>query len=358
RPHYHVTSTSIILYPKYEWMVSYWGLFFLGDFPVMVMPTYIYDFHAEKNLPPFPVVGADPDQGNYISESLAWYLNPLFSGTYSIGYAANKGLTGGAQANYLINDQNSGTVTLQGNVKDGPSGGVTHDLVFGNIVNDRSSSAFELFQVPQQRQYELELSLSSREKVNYQQVSQLPEVHLRSRAGRTQFNDLKYDLDLGGGVIEEEGNTRLGFGSGWLRLYDDLPEMPLGLLTPSLLVDLTYYSDGTKWLKPSAAIDLAKVYSQNFQLTLGYQHYLLVRGNTPFLFQQYRFRAADRLSSSLLFKIGQTKGRVAASYFLDNWTPEDIDYTLFFILHCYDLEVTYRSLRGEFLLSFSLGGTQ
>ncbi|MBI5078469.1 hypothetical protein HZB08_00400, partial [Candidatus Saganbacteria bacterium] len=46
----------------------------------------------------------------------------------------------------------------------------------------------------------------------------------------------------------------------------------------------------------------------------------------------------------------------AASYFLDNWSPEDIVYSLFFKLHCYDLMVSYRSLRREFALGFSLAG--
>lgn len=357
-PHYHVTAADLVLYPKYGWMVAYWGLFWLGSIPVVPMPTYIYDFRAaeraRKNLPPFPEVGYNEDDGNYINESLAWYLRREFSGTYTLSYAANKGIGGGFQANYIVDDQNDGNFRLYGNFKDGLFGGLTHNFVFGSEIEPSGSSLGELFPLSHSRQFELETTLSSRERINYQRVSYTPNLRLRFRQGQIFRKEAKYDFELGTGLVAEEGNRRLAYGGGNVRFYRDFPETSLGYLTPSLVMDFSFYSNGGKWVKPSFGLDLAKPLGKDYELDFGYTHYFFVEGASPFNFEMYRFRAVDRLKSALLFKAGETRGKISASYFLDNWSPEDIDYSLFFTLHCYDLEVTYRSLRKEFMLGFSL----
>jgi hypothetical protein len=357
-PHYRVTASDILLYPKYGWLVAYWGLFWLGQFPIVPMPTYIYDFNAadraQKNLPPFPAVGSDPDYGSYISETLAWHLRRELSGTYTLSYAANKGVGGGAQANYIIDERNNGSLRLYANAKDGFFGGLTHYLTFGNTVNSPSSSLGELFPLPRYRQFELQTDLSFRERLNYQRVSFLPRFILRTRQGEFFSQYARYDLELNAGVIAEEWNTRLTTGGYNLRLYGDFPEFPVGYVTPSLRLDSIYYSNGTRWVKPLFAFDVAKRFSRDFSLSGAYLHYLTVDGTSPFNYELYRFRTADRLQSTCTFRTGETGCKVHASYFLDNWSPEDIDYSLLFRLHCYDLEAMYRSTRGEFLLSFSL----
>ncbi|MFA5114107.1 MAG: hypothetical protein WC529_07430 [Candidatus Margulisiibacteriota bacterium] len=357
-PHYRVTASDILLYPRYGWLVAYWGYFWLGRVPVVPMPTYIYDFNAadraQKNLPPFPAVGSDPDDGTYISETLAWHLRRELSGTYTLSYAANKGLGGGAQANYIVNDHNTGNVRLYGNVKDRLFGGLTHYYVFGGEVGGQKAGLIDLFPLPHYRQFELETDLSFRERLNYQRVSFTPGFALRSRRGEVWQKEAKYDLELKSALVAEEGNTRLTAGGYNLRFYGDFQEFPVGYVTPSLVLDSTYYGNGTRWVKPQLALDIAKRFSRDFSLSGTYSHYLTVDGTSPFLYELYRFRGVDRLQSTVTFKSGETGGKLHASYFLDNWSPEDIDYSFLFRLHCYDLEATYRSMRGEFLLSFSL----
>jgi hypothetical protein len=357
-PHYRVTASDILLYPQYGWLVAYWGYFWLGRFPVVPMPTYIYDFNAaaraQKNLPPFPALGSDPLDGNYISETLAWHLRREFSGTYTLSYAANKGLGGGAQANYIVDDRNTGSLRLYGNVKDGLFGGATHYYVFGNTISEPSGALLEFFPLPKYRQFELETDLSFRERINYQRVSLTPGFSLRTRRGELLRPEAKYDLELKSALVAEEGNTRLTAGGYNLRFYGDFAEFPVGYVTPSLQLDSTYYGNGTRWVKPQLALEIAKRFSRDFSLSGVYSHYLTVDGTSPFLYELYRFRGVDRLQSTVTFKSGETGGKLHASYFLDNWSPEDIDYSFLFRLHCYDLEATYRSMRGEFLLSFAL----
>lgn len=347
-PHYRVTAADIDLYPKYGWMVAYWGLFWLGDLPVVPMPTYIYDFQAEekaqRNIPPFPMIGSNFEDGNYVIETLAWNLRREFSGSYTLSYFSNKGVGLGATANYLFDDRNNGNLRLKWNEKDNVVGGLSHILSFGGEVVTPEKPLFDFFALPRYQQHELETNLSSRERINYQKVSFTPEFKLRSRGPGL------YDLELISGLVAEEGNTRLVRGGGKIKLFSKLPWQ----VTPSLVLDALYYSNGTKWVKPSVGLDMARELSADIYLDTGYQHYLFVEGISPFNFEKYRFRAADRLLSGLRFKLGETAAKISASYFLDDWSPEDIDYTLFFKLHCYNLEATYRSIRQEFLLGFSL----
>lgn len=347
-PHYRVTAADITLYPKYGWMVAYWGLFWLGNLPVVPMPTYIYDFQAEekarRNLPPFPVIGSNVEDGNYIIETLAWNLRREFSGSYNLSYFVNKGVGLGATANYLLGDRNNGNLRLNWNGKDNVVGGLSHTLSFGGEVISSEKPLFDFFALPRYQRHELETNLTSRERINYQRVSFTPEFKLRSRAPGL------YEMELTSGLVAEEGNTKLVRGGGKIKFYYKI----LGQVTPSLVLDALYYSNGTKWVKPSLGLDLSKDITDDVFLDAGYQHYLFVEGLSPFNYERYRFRAADRLLSGIKFKIGETAAKISASYFLDDRSPEDIDYTLFFKLHCYNLEATYRSIRQEFLLGFSL----
>jgi len=354
QPHYHITAADLQLYPKERWMVSYWGIFWLGRVPVAVMPTYIYDFTGTRQQTPFPDFGSNGDDGNYLTETLAWNLNRQLNGTYSISYLSNKGLGLGGTANYIANDNNKGDVRINWNGKDGSYGGITHVYSFGTLACPAPQTPLDLALLPCQNQYELQATLSSRERINYQRVSFLPDLDFLSRGAPLGNTPVKYDYELDAARVNEENNVFLKRGGGKFRLYEDLPELAVGSLTPSLVWDSMYYSNSTHWLKPSVGLSDTKVFTRDLALGLDYTHFLAIDGQSPFLYENYRYRAADTLGSSLLLKIGETKARIAAVYYLDNWSPEDIDYTLFFILHCYNLEVTYRSLRSEFLLGFSL----
>ncbi|KPJ65795.1 hypothetical protein AMJ44_09425 [candidate division WOR-1 bacterium DG_54_3] len=358
-PHYHVTAREIIFYPEYGWMVAYWGYFWLGRFPLVPMPTYIYDLRAEekaqRNLPPFPEVGSNDEDGTYINERLAWHISRELSGTYSISYADKKGLGGGAEANYILAEDSRGNVRLYGNAKDNLWGGITHWLSFGEEIEEESPY-IAFFAPPKYRRYELETTLSHRERINYQRVSYYPNLVLRSRKGWILRKEARYDAELMAGMVKEEDNVELARGGGNFVFYCDLPEIALGDMTPSVSLDSRFYSNGGKWIKTTGGVDLRKSFSENLSLGLGYLHYFSVEGQSPFNFEMYRFNATDRFTSDLFFVVGETGVGFSASYFVDTWEPEDLDYSLFFRLHCYNLVVKYRSLRREFELGFSLVG--
>jgi len=359
--HYHVSASEVTVYPNYGWLVAYWGLFWLGRYPIVPVPTYIYDFRAEerghKNLPPFPEVGSNDEDGAYINQRFAWSLRRELNGTVTLGYMGNKGISGGVDADYIYTENNEGNIRLSGNFKDGFYGGLTHTYSFGGEVESSQKAPFSFFALPRYRRYELITTLSSRERINYQRVSFMPNVSLRSRAGQILSKEAKYDFEILGGLVAEQGNTDLFRGGANAKLYVDFQETSIGFITPSLGIDALYYSNGLKWVKTAMEINLVKNLVVGPTIELGYQHYFSVDGQSPFNFERYRFKAADRLRSSLLFRVGETGVKIATSYFIDDRSPEDIDYSLFFKLHCYNLITTYRSLRREFTLGFSLASS-
>jgi len=357
-PHYRVTAAEILFYPEYGWLVAYWGYFWLGPFPVVPMPTYIYDMTAEekerRNIPPFPEIGSNDEDGFYINERLAWHVRRELSGNYSITYAAKKGVGGGVEADYIADDANRGNVRVHGNVTDGLWGGITHRSFFGEEIETEAAGPLAFFAAPKYRRYELETTLAYRERINYERVSYYPNLVLRYRKGELLRKEAKFDLEVMAGMIKEEDNVELARGGGILSLYGDLPETTIGKITPSLGVDGRFYSNGRRWGKITGGIDLSKDFAENITLGLGYLHYFFCRGASPFNYEMYRFSSSDRVTSSLFFVHGETGVGIATSHFADTWQAEDIDYSLFFRMHCYNLIVTYRSLRREFALGFSL----
>jgi len=358
--HYRVTASDILFYPEYGWLVAYWGYFWLGPFPVVPMPTYIYDMLAaekgRRNIPPFPEIGSNDEDGTYINERLAWHIRRELSGSYSITYATKKGLGGGVEADYILDENSRGNARLYGNVNDGFWSGITHWLYFGEEIEKETKGPLSFFELPKIKHYELETTVSYRERINYQRVSYYPNLVLRSRRGNIFSPDVNYDAELMLGMVREENNVNLARGGGNLRIYGDLPESLVGVITPSIGVDSRHYSNGTRWTRTTGGIDLQKGFAENILLGLGYLHYFSVEGMSPFNFEMYRFSPMDRLRSSLFFLIGETGIGVATSHFVDTWQAEDIDYSLLFKMHCYNLIVKYRSLRREFELGFSLAG--
>ncbi|MBU0672634.1 MAG: hypothetical protein KJ732_06375, partial [Candidatus Margulisbacteria bacterium] len=358
--HYRVTASDIIFYPKYGWLVAYWGYFWLGPFPLVPMPTYIYDMmaseKARKNIPPFPEIGSNDEDGTFVNERLAWHIQRELSGAYSITYATKKGLGGGIEADYIFDKDSLGNARFYWNGVDGPTGGVTHSLFFGSEVEDDFGSAFSFLALPKQRQYQFDSTLAYHERINYQRISFYPNLVLKSRGGKILREEANLDVELMAGLVAEQYNIRLARGGGKLDFFWDFPETDFGDLTPSLGLDGRYYSNGTRWVKTTGGLGLKKTLPGNVLFGLGYLHHFSVEGASPFNFEMYRFSPADRLTSDLSFVIGETGLGISSSYFLDTWQPEDIDYSLLFKLHCYNLLVKYRSLRKEFELGFSLAG--
>ncbi|MBU0502251.1 MAG: hypothetical protein KJ811_03280 [Candidatus Margulisbacteria bacterium] len=356
-PHYHVSAADLTVYPEYGWLVAYWAYFWLDRLPVLPMPTYIYDIYAEErersNIPPFPDIGSNDEDGSYVHERFAWHIKRELSGTYSLTYAAKKGLGGGIEADYILSNDSRGNVRFYTAGSDGLSAGLTHSLFFGEDVNARDREV-PFFSKPKRRRYELETMFSFRERINYERVSFLPGFVLRSRENDLAQSLVKYDYEIGTARIFEENTLDLERNLAKARVYKDFTDLPVGTISPAVELDSRFYSSGGRWLKATGGLKIRKSLARNTQLGLGYFHYFKVSGASPFNFENYRFSPLDRFTSELIFMLGKFGLGYETSYFIDNWQPEDLDYSIFFDMHCYNVKFKYRSLRQEFELGFGL----
>lgn len=355
--HYHVSASDLEFDHKNGWLVAHWGFFWFMNVPLIPMPTFIYDLDAakkgRKNLPPFPEISSNHEDGLYIEEKLAWHLKRELSGTYSLTYASKKGFGLGAEANYILNSRNSGNARIYNDPVDATFGGITHSVYLGQERSDQQKYSF--FTPPKYYDFELQAYLTYHERINYQRISFLPLLLLKQQKGELFSNLINYYMEVSYGTVDEKDNTRLNRGRGEVQLYKDIEAKQLQL-TPKLGLITNSYSNDQKWENTIASVDLKHKFNPGLIFGLGYSHYLENIGVSPFAYEMYRFNPKDRIYTQLDFALGAPLARFYAAYFTDNWRPDDIDYSLFFKMHCYNIGITYRSMRGEFNLGFELLG--
>ncbi len=356
-PHYHISASALTLYPKNRWLAAYWGWFYLGPVPILPVPTYIYDLSPERrNTAPIPEIGSNDDDGTYVIERLAWHTSRQVYGRVNLTYASKKGPGGGVEGNYIANEWNSCNARIHTSQVDGWWGGLTYLRSFGDEVGRRGSDEFlySLFNVPRNKKMEFELTLSSRERINFFRVSFLPDVALRVNEDYL-FDNLKYSGELRGGRVLEESTTleasRTALTCG---LSYDFPISSSLSLIEGLDFVGKWYSEGSIWQKLTGHLGLRKRWSEFFESGLGYKPLLLHEGMSPFNFEKYRFRPSDEIYANSYFDVYGSRLGASVEYYVPSWDAKDIDYFVSTRLHCFDLTFTYRALRNEVQLGIGL----
>jgi hypothetical protein len=349
-PHYHLSAAEIDLYQKQGWLVSYWGIFWLGAFPSLPIPVYIYDFNADKkgkkNIMPYPEIGDNADDGSWIRETLSWHLRPDLNGTYDIEYSTHKGTGIGFSADYQIDEDQNAQADLALNGAEGPRTGTEYTRQFGPAVKSRSVS---LLSGSNTKQYLFDLRLFSRERINYERVSMLPDVAFRLRGAEFLAGDLEGSLSAGS--IGEESS---GLHTDRENIYANLSYPFAGEFTVSGAVDASRYGDNSHWVKVPGNLGYTKKINDSLTASANYFHYFINRGRSPFAYENYRFFGNDQVGLGLISKTEYAKLAFSCSYLLPDLAPQDIDYTVGMMVHCFEVDVTYRAMRQEFILGMSL----
>ena len=359
-PHYHLSAAEIVLYPKTGWIIFFWGVFWLADVPALPVPTYVYDVGPvgarRKNVAPLPEIGFNEQDGSYINERIAWRFSAETYGRLTLSYATLKGWGGGLEGNYIINEWNEGNARIFGSQVDGLWGGLSHVYSFGKEMEAREEEIFiyKLFEIPARRQVELETDLSFRERINYERVSFLPNITLRLNEINLRDSYLKAHGSLSLGSVTEE-STGLSSSRANLKagLSYDLDLRLFGVLTSGLNLDYVSYGLGQRWTRWEGRTKLNKQWG-GLETGVGYNHYFLIDGSSPFNFEKYRFSPFDVFNADAFVHFGVTRFGVDTYFNLPAWDPKDIDYVIKSEFHCFELTATWRAIRKEFVLGFNL----
>jgi hypothetical protein len=357
-PHYKMSASNMTFYPKTKLLYAYWGWFHAEDVPLIPVPTYVYDLNPQdrdRNAAPLPEIGSNDIDGWYAIERLSWHANSRTYGTVSLTYAEKKGPGGGVEANYIADDDVTYNARINTSEKDGWWGGTTYYRYFNTKRNAASSGeSTGLYDLLFKRKALLGVNLSSRERINYQRVSLLPEVSLKYSKDYL-IDNIKYDWELRSGRIYEEGSaldiSRTALNG---EITYDFPEIALGVFGLGTDGAAKFYSQGSKWGQVFGTASLNKKFNDTVSGGIGYKHVIANRGSSPFIYENYRFEPEDYVFGDVYFDLYSFRLGVNASYYVPDWDPRDIDYMVMWHLGCMDISATYRALRNEVTFGFLL----
>ncbi|MFA4966599.1 MAG: hypothetical protein WC624_00045 [Candidatus Margulisiibacteriota bacterium] len=350
-PHYHLSAAEIDLFQKQGWLASYWGIFWLGSVPSIPIPVYVYDFKAEqkgkKNVMPYPEIGNNTDDGFWISETMSWHLKPELNGNYSFNYTANRGIGGGFKLNYLIDEDRETDADIYLSGSEGPRWGIGYLNSFGEEIKQEQEPS--ILSISSYKKYEFSARLSSRERINYERVSQLPDLIVRLRNIPFMKGGIEGSVSAGQ-IAEESSSTSLNRENVYLKTKQTLFDgISVGGISDSSL-----YGNGTHWVKLIGSLGYERKLSPSLDSLINYSHYFANRGQSPFNYEKYRFDARDTIGLSLKSNSENGKFIFSCSYFLPDLSPQDIDYTAGVKIHCFSVDLTYRAMRQEVTFGFSL----
>ena len=358
-PHYKISASTITIYPKSAFLAAYWGWFHLGPVPLVPVPTYIYDMRPGRegrNAVPVPVVGSNDVDGTYIVERIGWHSSDRLYGDVSLTYATLKGPGGGVSANYLASEEDSYYARIGTNRDDGWWGGLTLYKDFGGEIGEKASDRdmSSVIQTKREKWYSMDINLSSRERINYQHVSFLPEVGLKKNKDFL-FGDVKYSAEIRQAKIIEESTTleasRTTLNLSLFYGYQLSPTLGMSVKTA---YEGKKYTEGSRWDKINGVLTFTNIWNENFTSETGLRHYFLHEGMSPFAFEAYWYRPSDEIFLGTVADFKWWKYGFNLEYYIPSWDLKDVDHSVSAQIHCAMATVTYRVMRKEFEMSLGL----
>ena len=359
-PHYHMSASSITLYPETGWVVAYWGFFWIGNIPLIPVPTYLYDLGPRgdrRNFAPVPEIGKNEFDGVYGVERFAWHMSNRLYGLLELTLTEKKGGGAAIKGNYIMDDQNEFYFRLGFLEKDNTFGGITYIYSFGPeiIFTEEELSVYDMFNLPKTRLYEFEMDIKSRERINFQRITALPDLTFRLVKESLLNGNILLNGEIGYGHLAEESTSIDRYRS---RVKFDFIHPrdlgSLGYLKLTVTPDYKWYEDREIWQLLKGDIDLTKHWTETFETGIGYLHYFLTEGSPPFAFETYYFKPNDEFRENFMIRFNESSFGTEIFHYMPDWYPKDVDYTLTMAQHCYDFMVKYRAMREEFYFGLSL----
>ena|GEM_PF-1789317 len=397
--HYHVSSNELILYPGTGLIVAYWATFWVGSFPVLPVPTFVYStpvppskFIVEKpktaeeiakekerrkkgvvkgakTEAPVAKFGSNPADGWFVRQPFHWYLSPRHYMKFALMYMEKKQLGIGVRTNYsLFNDINEGEIRAANSSGDGSWGGITHYLNFGpRLYSDEEwdEMIYDKFKPGGNRWFELELLGSYRERINldenigpFSRVSFLPKMTLRWNRRPVYIDELTFFSEVSGAIVSEEAidqpnrEANRGEVKGDFTYKVKLPYLgDFTAMIDGAYIDYreikNYTSAEATWIHSTQSLSLATNFGDVLLTELGHEHYVHLEGNTPFEFEQYWYSPFDTFSAGAKLNVAFSSVYFKGTYDLPSEKLRRAQYELVTGMHCYDLIFAYQIIRNE-----------
>ncbi len=361
-PHYRMTSMTTTVYPDDGWVIGYFGFLWLGSYPVLPVPIYMYDLTSLgsgrrreiKDVLSWPEIGYNEEDGNYIQYKVPWVANRKLNGRVHLLYTEKGGMAEGIEGNYEINDFNDLNMRLFYDPRYDYFGGLTHRYYFGPSIGQKEQVLYNFFKIQERLLCEVETNISHRERINYERVSMLPDVTLRLNSVPAFFDNFSIGGEVSYGRITEE-TSGAGSDRGVLNTVGTFVfPTDLGRLALDLGYNQSWYSFDMSWTRLSDRLTLSKDLGYGFDGYATHLHYIHYTGNSPFNFEKYFTLPSDEFGFGLGYNFFSHRLMIDYSYYVPDWEPLDLDYGISIGFHCFNLDMKYRTMRKEFIFGVSL----
>ncbi|MFH1709838.1 MAG: hypothetical protein ABH860_02055 [bacterium] len=360
-PHYHVASYTTTLYPEEGWVLGYYGYLWVDGIPVVPVPVYMYDLSvygigqktAASGVMAVPEMGSNDDDGFYVLYKLPWVASKKHNGRLVFLNTAKGGFGGGVEGNYIIDDYNDTNYRINYDPRYNTFGGVAHRYRFGSEIGRKDVASYTFFRVKQQLLFELITNVSYNERVNYERVSQLPNLTLRLNDVQTPINNFYMGGEVSYGYITEE-TSGTGDTTGNLQTkgYFDIPT-GIGKLYAGLGYNQSWYGLTGYWSRLKQNLTLSRDFNNGFDSYIGHMHYINFDGVSPFRYELYLVSPSDEFSFGLGYNFGPHRVSFDYSYYVPDWDPREFVYALSLGFHCYTVDISYNTAMEQ--LTFGVG---
>jgi hypothetical protein len=362
-PHYKITSNTTTLYTEDGWVIGYFGFLWINEVPLVPVPVYLYDLSVQgtgsgrnsiKDVMPIPEFGSNDEDGSFVSYNIPWIANKKLNGKLNLLYSQKGQMSEGIDGNYEINDYNDLNFRAFYDGRYNTFGGITQTHYFGPRIGKVEQSIYNFFKIKEKVQFELSTDISKYERINYERVSKLPNLTIRSNDVPAIYDNFSVGGEASYGYITEEttgrGDTRGNIsGHGYFNFPTLLGNARVGGGT-----NQTWYGITSNWTKVYDNLRFSQDYDNGLDTYISNTHYLYYEGDSIFNYEMYHTAPSDEIGVGLGYNFGVHRISVNYSYFVPDWEPIELDYGLTIGFHCYNVDIHYRATRGELVFGISL----
>jgi lipopolysaccharide assembly outer membrane protein LptD (OstA) len=361
-PHYHVSSSTTTLYPEEGWVLGYYGYLWVGSVPLVPVPVYLYDISAygvgqkadASRVMSVPEMGSNDQDGFYVLYKVPWIANRKLNGRVVFLNTAKGGFGGGVEGNYTTDDYNDTNFRIYYDPRYNGYGGVTHAYRFGPEIGHNETFLSTFFRIKKSMMFTLITDVSYKEDINFQRVSKLPNVTLKLNDIPALFKNFNVGGSVSYGYITEE-TTGIGDTTGNLqtRGYFNIPT-DIGRLYAGLEQNQSWYGLTGYWSRLNQNLRFSRDLGGGVDGYVGHMHYINFVGGSPFQYEAYLTSPSDEFYTGLGYNFGAHRISLDYSYYVPDWEPKELIYTLSLGFHCYSVDIKYNTSMKQFMFGVSL----
>jgi hypothetical protein len=362
-PHYHMTSMTTTVYPDDGWVIGYFGFLWLGHYPILPVPVYMYDLSslsgsgqskAVRDVLSMPEVGSNDIDGSYILYTVPWIANRKLNGKVHLMYTEKGGLAEGVDGNYATSDWNEVNARVYYDPRYSYYGGITDTYDFGPSIGQKKQLLYNFLKVQDSLLCELETDMSYKERINYERVSMLPNVTLRFNEAPAFVGNFKVGGEISYGNVSEE-SSGASFDRGILKTNGTFTfPTDIGRLSLGVRYNQSWYGFDQNWTRLANTTELDRDFGGGVNGYVSHLHYVYYTGNSPFNYEKYFLLPSDEFGFGLGYNFLSSRLTLDVSYYVPDWDPQDIDYGVTINMHCLSLDLKYRAMRQEFVFGVGL----